>query len=87
MSITDAEAETRERNINFIRNCLAAHLKNNELEKQNLLLKIANAELRDQLDSIITRLEQAFYDDHTSFWDVMTSIKKTLKKDSTNGKE
>lgn len=56
-------------------------------KKQNLLLKIANAELRDQLDSINTRLEQAFYDDHTSFWDVMTSIKKTLKKDSTNGKE
>ena len=56
-------------------------------KKQNLLLKIANAELRDQLDSIITRLEHAFYDDNTSFWDALVDIRKTIKKDSTNGKE
>lgn len=54
------------------------------VKKQNLLLKIANAELRDQLDSIITRLEKAFYDDNTSFWDALVDIRKTLKKDSTN---
>ncbi len=38
---------------------------NATLEHDNFLLKIANAELRDQLDI----------------------LKKTLKKDSTNGKE
>lgn len=58
-----------------------------ELKHENLLLKIANAELRDQLDSIITRLEKAFYDDNTSFWDALVDIRKTFKKDSTNGKE
>ncbi len=56
-------------------------------KKQNLLLKIANAELRDQLDTIYTRIEKAFYDDNTSFWDALVDIRKTLKKDSTNGKE
>lgn len=58
-----------------------------ELEHENLLLKKANAELRDQLDTINTRLEKAFYDDNTSFWDALVDIRKTLKKDSTNGKE
>ena len=53
-------------------------------KKQNLLLKIANAELRDQVDTIYTRLEKAFYDDNTSFWDALVDIRKTLKKDSTN---
>lgn len=58
-----------------------------KLEHENLLLKIANAELRDQVDTINTRLEKAFYDDNTSFWDALIDIRKTLKKDSTNGKE
>ena len=57
------------------------------VKKENLLLKIANAELRDQLDTINTRLEKAFYDDNTSFWDALVDIRKTIKKDSTNGKE
>lgn len=58
-----------------------------ELEHENTLLKIANAELRDQVDAINTRLEKAFYDDKTSFWDALVDIRKTIKKDSTNGKE
>ena len=58
-----------------------------ELEHENLLLKVANFELRDQLDTINTRIEKAFYDDNTSFWDALVDIRKTLKKDSTNGKE
>lgn len=58
-----------------------------ELEHENLLLKIANAELRDQLDAIYTRLEKAFYDDSTSFWDALVDIRKTIKKDAQNEDE
>lgn len=49
-------------------------------KKENLLLKIANAELRSRLDTIITQLEQAFYDDKVSFWDILVKIKKGLDK-------
>ncbi|MBQ9236270.1 MAG: hypothetical protein IJ184_07410 [Alphaproteobacteria bacterium] len=55
-----------------------------ELEHENLLLKVANAELKSRLDTIVTMLEQAFYDDSTSFWDILIKIKKQFKKDSTN---
>ena len=55
-----------------------------KVKKENLLLKIANAELRDQLDTINTRIEKAFYDDKMSFWDALVDIRKTIKKDSTN---
>ena len=51
-----------------------------ELEHENLLLKVANAELRSRLDGIVTQLEQAFYDDKVSFWDILVKIKKGLDK-------
>ena len=51
-----------------------------QLEHENTLLKVANAELRSRLDGIVTQLEQAFYDDKVSFWDILVKIKKGLDK-------
>lgn len=56
-------------------------------KKENTLLKVAVMELRDTLNTIEGKLIKAFYDDNTSFWDALVDIRKTLKKDSTNGKE
>lgn len=58
-----------------------------ELKRENLLLKVAVMELRDTLNTIEGKLIKAFYDDNTSFWDALVDIRKTIKKDSTNGKE
>lgn len=58
-----------------------------ELAHENLLLKVAIMELRDTLNTIEGKLIKAFYDDNTSFWDALVDIRKTIKKDSTNGKE
>ena len=56
-------------------------------KRENTLLKVAVMELRDTLNTIEGKLIKAFYDDNTSFWDALVDIRKTLKKDSTNGNE
>ena len=58
-----------------------------QAKKENTLLKVAVMELRDTLNTIEGMLIKAFYDDKMSFWDALVDIRKTIKKDSTNGKE
>lgn len=49
-----------------------------ELEHENLLLKVANFELRNRLSTIRAFIKKGIDDDDTSFFDLLKKIEKVL---------
>lgn len=52
-----------------------------ELEHENLLLKVANFELRNRLSTIRAFINHGIDDDDTSFFDLLKKIEKVLPND------
>lgn len=52
-----------------------------ELEHENLLLKVANFELRNRLYTIRAFINHGIDDDDTSFFDLLKKIEKVLPND------
>ena len=55
--------------------------KTQELEHENLLLKVANFELRNRLYTIRAFINHGIDDDDTSFFDLLKNIEKVLPND------
>lgn len=49
-----------------------------ELEYENTLLKVANAEMRDKLDTVASMVKQGFGDDNCSFYDLLRKIERLV---------